>query len=139
MCYGMTCMSVVIMVMSMIVSELLIRKRFQFLHVISLEAFTGSLQYELDFRNCDYREVFSEQEIAVLTHLNKTLQGKRLKTQNHHNPDKTKWAAWIIGRLGGWKGYVSQGPPGVICLKRGLDKFNNIMEGIAIAKDMCTV
>ncbi|RNI37313.1 IS4 family transposase [Hanamia caeni] len=85
------------------------------------------------------KEVFSEQEIAVLTHLNKTLQGKRLKTQNHHNPDKTKWAAWIIGRLGGWKGYDSQGPPGVICLKKGLDKFNNIMEGIAIAKDMCTV
>lgn len=84
------------------------------------------------------KEVFTEQEIVVLTHLNKTLQGKRLKTQNHNNADKIKWAAWVIGRLGGWKGYDSQGQPGVICLKKGLDKFNNIMEGIAIAKDMCT-
>lgn len=38
-------------------------------------------------------EVFSQQEIEVLAYLNKTLQGKTLKTQNHHHPDKTKWAA----------------------------------------------
>ncbi|HET8753418.1 MAG TPA: IS4 family transposase [Salinimicrobium sp.] len=83
-------------------------------------------------------EVFDEQEIEVLTHLNKTLQGNTSKTQNQNNPKKTKWAAWIVGRLGGWKGYGSLGPPGVICLKRGFDRFNNILEGINIAKDMCT-
>ena len=83
-------------------------------------------------------EVFNEEEIRVLVHLNKTLQGKTIKTQNHNNPQKSKWAAWIIGRLGGWKGYDSQGPPGVICLKKGLDRFNAIIEGINIAKDMCT-
>jgi hypothetical protein len=83
-------------------------------------------------------EVFAEEQIMVLAHLNKTLQGKTLKTQNHNDSGKAKWAAWIIGRLGGWKGYESQGPPGVICLKKGLERFNNILEGIAIAKDMCT-
>lgn len=83
-------------------------------------------------------EVFTEQEIEVLTYLNKTLQGKTQKTQNLNNASKTKWASWIIGRLGGWKGYDSQGPPGVICLKKGLDRFNSILEGIKIAKDMCT-
>ena len=84
------------------------------------------------------KEVFTDQEIEVLVYLNKTLQGKTHKTQNHTNAGKTKWAAWIIGRLGGWKGYDSQGPPGVICLKKGLERFNNIVEGINIAKDMCT-
>lgn len=83
-------------------------------------------------------EVFTETEIKVLLHLNKTLQGKTIKTQNHNNPRKTKWAAWVVGRLGGWKGYESQGPPGVICLKKGMDRFNTILEGIKIAKDMCT-
>lgn len=83
-------------------------------------------------------EVFSKEEVKILAHLNKTLQGKTIKTQNHHPVQTTKWAAWIIGRLGGWKGYDSLGPPGVICLKKGLDKFNNILEGIAIAKDMYT-
>jgi hypothetical protein len=37
-------------------------------------------------------EVFSEEEIKVLTHLNKTLKGKTIKTQNHNNPQTTKWA-----------------------------------------------
>ncbi len=83
-------------------------------------------------------EVFTEQEIKVLAYLNETLQGSTFKTQNHGKANRTKWATWIIGRLGGWKGYNSQGPPGVICLKRGLDRFNNIMMGISIAKDMCT-
>lgn len=83
-------------------------------------------------------EVFDKEEIKVLAHLNKRLQGKTDKTKNRNDPQRTKWAAWIIGRLGGWKGYDSQGPPGVICLKKGLDRFNGILEGIKIAKDMCT-
>lgn len=83
-------------------------------------------------------EVFNEQQIEVLRHIEKRLQGHTRKTQNNNNPDRTKWATWVIARLGGWKGYDSQGPPGVICLKRGLDRFYGIFEGIQIAKDMCT-
>ena len=83
-------------------------------------------------------EVFTHKEIEVLTHLNKKLQGKTTKTQNKNNPAKTKWATWTVGRLGGWKGYESQGPPGVICLKIGLDRLYHIIQGIEIAKDMCT-
>lgn len=83
-------------------------------------------------------EVFNEQEIEVLRQVEKRLQGNTKKTKNNNDPVRTKWATWIIGRLGGWKGYESQGPPGVICLKRGLDRFYGIFEGIQIAKDMCT-
>ena len=83
-------------------------------------------------------EVFTQDEIQVLTHLNKQLQGKTAKTQNNNNPGRTKWATWVVGRLGGWKGYDSQGPPGVICLKIGLDRLYHIIQGIEIAKDMCT-
>ncbi len=83
-------------------------------------------------------EVFTPQEIEVLAHLNKKLQGKTAKTQNNNNPKKTKWATWVIGRLGKWKGYNSQGSPGVVCLKNGLDRFTNIMEGVRLAKDMYT-
>jgi len=83
-------------------------------------------------------EVFDDEQIEVLQRLNKKLQGSTLKLQNIHNPKTTKWAAWIIGRLGGWKAYDSQGPPGVIVLKRGLDRLGYIMEGIKLAKDMGT-
>ena len=83
-------------------------------------------------------DVFDEEQIRVLELMNIKLQGQGIKLKNQHNPKKVKWAAWIIGRLGGWKGYDSQGPPGVICLKQGMDRFNAILEGINIAKDMCT-
>ena len=83
-------------------------------------------------------EVFSSEQVEVLHLMNSRLQGKTFKLQNHNDPKRTKWAAWVIGRLGGWKGYGSQGPPGVIVLKRGLDRLNYIMEGIELAKDVYT-
>lgn len=70
--------------------------------------------------------------------MNKKLQGNTEKQQNINNPKTTKWAAWIVGRLGGWKGYDSQGPPGVIVLKRGFDRLNYIIEGVNLAKDVYT-
>lgn len=83
-------------------------------------------------------EVFDKDQIQVLNLMNKKLQGKTAKLQNHNDPKKTKWAAWVIGRIGGWKGYDSQGPPGVIVLMRGLDRLNYLIEGIKLAKDMGT-
>ena len=83
-------------------------------------------------------EVFTEEEIGVLGLMNKKLQGKTYKLQNHNDPKRTKWATWIIGRIGGWKGYDSQGPPGVIILKKGLDRLSFIIEGTKLIKDVGT-
>ena len=83
-------------------------------------------------------EVFDTQQIEAMHLMNNKLQGKTTKQQNLHDPKRTKWAAWIVGRLGGWKGYDSQGPPGVIVLKRGLDRLYYIIEGINLAKDVGT-
>jgi len=83
-------------------------------------------------------EVFDSREIQVLHLINKKFQGKTVKLGNHNDPLTTKWATWIIGRLGGWKGYDSQGPPGVIILKRGLERLGYIIEGIELGKDMYT-
>lgn len=83
-------------------------------------------------------EVFDAEQIEVLHLMNKKLQGRTVKLQNHHDPKRTKWAAWVIGRIGGWKGYDSQGPPGVIVLKRGLDRLSYIIEGIKLVKDVGT-
>jgi len=83
-------------------------------------------------------EVFNDQQIEVLKLLNHKMQGKTLKLQNQFDANGTAWAAWVIGRLGGWKGYQSQGPPGVIVLKRGMDRLNYIIEGIELGKDVYT-
>ena len=83
-------------------------------------------------------DVFEPEQIEVLHLLNKKLQGKTFKLQNHNNPERLKWATWIVARLGGWKGYESQGPPGVILLLRGLDRLNYIVEGTRLVKDVGT-
>ncbi len=83
-------------------------------------------------------EVFDAEQIETLHLMNNKLQGKTDKLKNKNDPKKTKWAAWVIGRIGGWKGYDSQGPPGVIVLLRGLDRLSYIMEGIELAKDVGT-
>ena len=73
--------------------------------------------------------IFDEGEQEVLEKLNEKLQGKTQKLQNLFPRDQLSWAAWIIARLGGWKGYQSQRPPGPITMKTGLDKFMSIFEG----------
>jgi hypothetical protein len=83
-------------------------------------------------------EIFSKEEIECLGHLNDKLQGQTSKQRNNNDKAKLKWATWIIARLGGWKGYDSQGPPGIILLKRGLDKFCNIFFGWKLAQDVGT-
>jgi hypothetical protein len=83
-------------------------------------------------------EVFDIEQIEILKLMNIKLQGKSIKLQNHHNPKQTKWAAWIVGRIGAWKGYDSQGPPGVVALKRGLDRLSYIIEGTKLLKDVGT-
>ena len=72
---------------------------------------------------------FSEPEIAVLDALNDQIEGKTALQKNPHNPGSLAWAAWIIGRLGGWDGYPSSKPPGPITLRRGLEFFHAIAKG----------
>ncbi len=79
-------------------------------------------------------EVFSEQEVKCLQVLQKELQSERVK--NPYNIQSLSWGTWIIARLGGWKGARKERPPGPICLKNGLDKFNLIYQGWKMAKDV---
>ena len=80
--------------------------------------------------------VFSEAQIACMEDLLPRFQGKTEKQKNPFNKDNLAWATWIIARLGGWKGYASQRPPGVITLHDGWVKFQNLFEGWTIAIDV---
>ena len=79
---------------------------------------------------------FSEPEIAVLDGLNGQIEGKTALQKNPHQRHSLAWAAWIIGRLGGWNGYPSSKPPGPITLRRGLEYFHAIAKGW-ILRDVC--
>jgi len=77
-------------------------------------------------------EVFEPKQIECLEQLCTRLEGKTQKLQNPHQPDSLAWAAWIIARLGGWNGYQSQRPPGIITMKRGLEAFSSLFLGWSI-------
>lgn len=81
-------------------------------------------------------ELFEENQIEFLEILNQNLQGSTKPLRNPYPKDKLSWASWIIARLGGWKGYSSQRPPGTITFKRGLDKFNQKYDGFLLAKQI---
>ena len=56
------------------------------------------------------------------------MEGKTKKQQNPYRVASLPWVAWIIARLGGWSGYITQSKPGYDTFKAGMDKFNLICE-----------
>jgi Transposase DDE domain len=82
------------------------------------------------------RLAFDANEVAALVALNQNLQAQSKRLKNPHPPDSLAWAAWTIGRLGGWDGYPSSKPPGPITMKHGLEYFYAVALGWSL-KDVC--
>ena len=79
--------------------------------------------------------VFSEQEIEFAeTVYQAKYKGKTQLQRNPHPEGTLARMSWIIARIGGWKGYQSTGRPGPITLKRGLDKFNLMYQGLVLSQ-----
>jgi hypothetical protein len=79
---------------------------------------------------------FNASEITTLAALNQQLEVRRKRLKNPHPPDSLAWAAWVIGRLGGWDGYPSSRPPGPITFRNGLEYFHAVAAGSSL-RDMC--
>jgi len=73
-------------------------------------------------------DAFNEDESKLIHALSPTLEGNTEKQKNPHPPDSLAFAAWVIARLGGWKGLASQRPPGPITMKIGLQQFQTILK-----------
>jgi hypothetical protein len=82
--------------------------------------------------------VFDAEQIDVLRALQKTLQGRTKKQQNPYPADSLAWAAWTIGRLGGWTGYETDRSIGPITMRDGLERFNGMVDGYRLAKNVCS-
>lgn len=81
-------------------------------------------------------DVFEKKNEEFLKAVQKKLEGKTEKQKNPFKKKTLAWASWIVGRLGGWKGYKSERPPGVITMNKGLEKLDNMQEGFLIAKNL---
>lgn len=99
------------------------------------------LAYE-DDNEQPVEEVFDQDQQQCLKMITMQLEGSTDKLKNPSRPGTLKWATWIIARLGGWKGYISQRKPGPIVLQKGLAKFYYMYDGWLMyqkfAKDVST-
>lgn len=77
--------------------------------------------------------IFSKEQLHFLDIYMDTLEGKTDKLKNPYEKGSLQWAAWAMARLGGWSGYISQGPPGYITIKDGLDRFYDKSDGFQMA------
>jgi len=82
-------------------------------------------------------EVFNRREIILLSVLLRQYEGQTQKQKNPHDNDQLAWASWIIARIGGWKGYRSESPPGPITMLRGLQDFAMMYQGWSLQNEMC--
>jgi hypothetical protein len=82
-------------------------------------------------------DVFSQKEILLLAVLLGHYEGKSEKQKNTYHRDQLAWATWIIARIGGWKGYGSESPPGPITMLRGLREFATLYKGWALQNELC--
>ena len=80
-------------------------------------------------QNQQVNELFTENEIECLKALNVKFSGNTEKLKNPYPDTALSWAFWVVARLGGWKGYNSQRPPGVITLYKGIKKLELILIG----------
>lgn len=110
---------------------------------LALDTAVRSIQLTLAREGQSHRpasDVFTNGDIALLGQLQPTLEGRTAKQKNPHQAPSLAWAAWIIARLGGWKGYASERKPGPITMHRGLVSFALMATGWRAAlgaKDVC--
>ena len=72
-------------------------------------------------------DAFEPAHHPILEAVSARLEGKTALQKNPHPKGSLAFAAWVIGRLGGWTGYY--GKPGPKVMRRGLDDFQRIKFG----------
>ena len=111
--------------------------RLEKLAVLATSAAVHTMQLTLARQGKSQRptsDCFDASQQELLQQVGPTLEGKTLKQKNPHAQGSLAWAAWIVARLGGWKGYASERPPGPITMLNGLRALANIQRGWEIAR-----
>jgi len=81
---------------------------------------------------------FTAEEQQCLELVTENMEGKTEKQKNKYKPTSLKRYVWTIARLGGWKGYSSERPPGITTLWIGIQKFDGIKKGWLLQRNVST-
>jgi Transposase DDE domain len=77
-------------------------------------------------------EALDPADQSILEAISTQLEGKTARQKNPHPKGSLAFAAWVMGRLGGWTGYY--GKPGPKVMRRGLDDFQRIKFGHTLGR-----
>jgi len=118
---------------SQLETGLALKKLMLFCLQAALQIMVIKIAYDKKREDCSAQIMFTDKQIQFLKILLPTLEGKTEKQKNPFAGNSLAWAAWIIAKLGKWGGYSSQGPPGYITMKKGLDIFNIKVDAFLLA------
>lgn len=80
-------------------------------------------------------DVIDADEIATVARIGQRLEGKTQAQKNPHPEASLAWLSWIVARLGGWTGYVSERLPGPITMHNGLRRLRAILDSRQFYED----
>jgi hypothetical protein len=75
-------------------------------------------------------DAFAPADQPILEAVSARLEGKTARQKNPHPKGSLAFAAWVMGRLGGWTGYY--GKPGPQVMRRGLEAYHRIKFGTTL-------
>jgi hypothetical protein len=78
--------------------------------------------------------VFGKEALGFMGELAGKLEGTTQKQKCPFERGTLAWGSWIVGRLGGWKGYARSDPPGPITMRRGLERLQSQLAGWKLAQ-----
>ena len=111
--------------------------RLEKLAVLAVSAAVHTMQLTLAREGHSERpatDCFKEADQELLQQVGASLEGKTVKQKNPHERHSLAWAAWIVARLGGWKGYASERKPGPITMSHGLQALHHLRVGWELAR-----
>lgn len=104
-----------------------------------IKLFQMRIAYEIpEEENLSQEICFTKSQCQCLEKEVARLEGKTEKQKNPYAKKSLQYATWVIARLGGWKGYASERPPGITTLWIGLKRFYDIYNGWRLTQDVST-
>ncbi len=101
----------------------------------ALQIMIIKIAYDQKREDCSAQIAFTDKQIQFFKILQPKLEGKTEKQKNPFRINTLAWSAWLVARLGKWTGYNSQGPPGYITIKNGMDIFYIKYDAFELALD----
>lgn len=74
--------------------------------------------------------------LALVDRLQRKLEGRTAAQKNPHPRGTLAWLAWVVARLGGWKGYASERPPGPVTMHHGWIRFQTLADAWTLLQDV---